>query len=200
MDCNCSYIAHKNNISSHLEVIRQTLDIHSFDYDNFNLEEGGDFNAGVSDKAMLEFCKSWTLKCFIKQPTCFKNPENPSCIRLLLTNGTRIFRNSYVTAIMVSDFQMMAVSVMKLHYRNTAWKVFKYRVFFWSVFSFIRTEYGNLRSKSPYSVRIQENTDQKKLRIWTFFTRGKLPSKTINSRDYKKFWNRNFLDSLKEAF
>ena len=58
MDCNCSYIAHKNNISSHLEVIRQTLDIHSFDYDNFNLEEGGDFNAGVSDKAMLEFCKS----------------------------------------------------------------------------------------------------------------------------------------------
>ena len=27
-----------------------------------------------------------------------------------------------------------------------------------------------LRSKSPYSVRIWENTDQKKLRIWTLFT------------------------------
>ena len=26
--------------------------------------------------------------------------------------------------------------------------------FFWSVFSRFRTEYGNLRSKSPYSVRI----------------------------------------------
>ena len=26
-----------------------------------------------------------------------------------------------------------------------------------------------LRSKSPYSVRIQENTDQKKLRIWKVF-------------------------------
>ena len=36
------------------------------------------------------------------------------------------------------------------------------RSFFWSVFSCIRTEYGNLRSKSPYSVRIQKNTDQKK--------------------------------------
>ena len=35
----------------------------------------------------------------------------------------------------------------------------------WFVFSFIRTEYGDLRSKSPYSVRIQENTDQKVLRI-----------------------------------
>ena len=39
--------------------------------------------------------------------------------------------------------------------------------FFWSVFSCILTEYGDLRGKSPYSVRIQENTDHKKLRIWT---------------------------------
>ena len=41
--------------------------------------------------------------------------------------------------------------------------------FFWFVFSCMQTEYGNLRSKSPYSVQIQENTDQKKLRIWTLF-------------------------------
>ena len=34
----------------------------------------------------------------------------------------------------------------------------------------IRTEYGDLRSKFPYSVRMQENADQKKLRIWTLFT------------------------------
>ena len=44
------------------------------------------------------------------------------------------------------------------------------RSIFWFVFSSIRTEYGDLRSKSLYSVRIQENTDQKKLRIWTLFT------------------------------
>ena len=49
-------------------------------------------------------------------------------------------------------------------------KCVQIRSFFWSVFSCIRTEYGDLRSKSPYSVRIQENTDQKKLRIWTLFT------------------------------
>ena len=35
------------------------------------------------------------------------------------------------------------------------------RSYFWPVFSCIRTEYGDLRSKSLYSVRIQENTDQK---------------------------------------
>ena len=39
--------------------------------------------------------------------------------------------------------------------------------FFWSVFSRIRTEYGDLRSKF---VQMRENTDQKKFRIWTLFT------------------------------
>ena len=44
------------------------------------------------------------------------------------------------------------------------------RSFFWSVFFRIRTEYGEIRSISPYSVRMRENTDQKQLRIWTLFT------------------------------
>ena len=42
--------------------------------------------------------------------------------------------------------------------------------FFLVVFSCIWTEYGDLLRKSPYSVQIQENTDHKKLRIWTLFT------------------------------
>ena len=35
--------------------------------------------------------------------------------------------------------------------------------FFWSVFSRIRTECREIRSISPYSVQIRENTDQKNL-------------------------------------
>ena len=46
----------------------------------------------------------------------------------------------------------------------------KIRSFFWSVFSHIRNDHGDLRSKSPFSVRIWKNTDQNKLRIWTLFT------------------------------
>ena len=34
----------------------------------------------------------------------------------------------------------------------------------------IWTEYREIRRISPYSVRIRENTYQKKLRIWTLFT------------------------------
>ena len=40
----------------------------------------------------------------------------------------------------------------------------------WSVFSRVQTEYGDLECKSPYSLRILENTEQEKLRTWTFFT------------------------------
>ena len=40
-------------------------------------------------------------------------------------------------------------------------------------FSRIRTEYGEIRSISPYSVRMRE-IDQKKLRIWTLFTQCRI--------------------------
>ena len=51
---------------------------------------------------------------------------------------------------------------------TTAWKVSW--SFFWSIFSCIRSEYRDLLRKSLYSVRIQENTVQKNLRIWILFT------------------------------
>ena len=35
-----------------------------------------------------------------------------------------------------------------------------YSVLFWSAFSPIRTEYGQIRSISPYSLQMQENADQ----------------------------------------
>ena len=40
-------------------------------------------------------------------------------------------------------------------------KVSKYGVFFWSVFCYIRTEYGEIQSISAYSVRMRVNTVQK---------------------------------------
>ena len=41
---------------------------------------------------------------------------------------------------------------------------------FWSVFSRTRTEHEAVWSIFPYSVQMQENKDQKLLRIWTLFT------------------------------
>ena len=47
-------------------------------------------------------------------------------------------------------------------------KIVQMRSFFWSVFSCIRAEYGDIRSKSQYLVRIQENTDHKNSLFDTF--------------------------------
>ena len=38
---------------------------------------------------------------------------------------------------------------------------YQYSEFFWSLFFRIRTEYGEIQSISPYSVRMRANTDQK---------------------------------------
>ena len=65
---------------------------------------------------------------------------------------------------------------MKIYLRALRKNCVQIRSFFWSVFSCTQTEYGDLRSKSPYSVRIQENMDQKKLRIWTLFTQRSGPN------------------------
>ena len=54
--------------------------------------------------------------------------------------------------------------------------------FFWSVFSRIRTEYGEIRSISPCSVRMRENTEQKKHRIWTLFTQWAFWKKRIQKK------------------
>ena len=45
--------------------------------------------------------------------------------------------------------------------------------FFWSAFSRICSEYGDLLSKSLYSVQIRENAVLKKFGIWTLFTQWK---------------------------
>ena len=46
--------------------------------------------------------------------------------------------------------------------------------FFWSIFSCIQTEYGEILRISPYSVRMRENPGQKNLPIWTLFTQSNL--------------------------
>ena len=74
--------------------------------------------------------------------------------------------NSCLTALSCGCHRYPQDTECKLHCVKTV----KIWSFFWFLFSHIWTEYGDLRGKSPYSVQIRENTDQKKLRIWTLFT------------------------------
>ena len=71
--------------------------------------------------------------------------------------------------------------------------------FFWSVSSRIWTEYGEIRRISPYSVRMRENTDQEKLRIWTLSTQWvasqiKFLMLFLMLYEKKKLFRINFVD------
>ena len=118
---NCSYNPHKNNICRHLEVVTKTLDSYYSKYENVIFL--GDFNAGLLETPMTSFCESYNLKSIIKQPTCFKNLEKPSCIDLILTNRPKSFQSTCVIETGLSDFHTMTVSVLKMHFRKLPPKV-----------------------------------------------------------------------------
>ena len=124
---NCSYNPHKSNIINHLNIISRSLDIHSTKYENIVFLS--DFNACVDDEALQTFCKSYSFNSLIKQPTCFKNPKNPSCIDLILTSKPRSFQTKCVIETGLSDFHRMTISVLKMHFRKLPPKIISYRDF-----------------------------------------------------------------------
>ena len=65
----------------------------------------------------------------INKPTCYKNPERPSCIDLFLTNCPHSFQNSCVIETGLSDFHKMVVTVMKTTYRKLEPRIVYYCAF-----------------------------------------------------------------------
>ena len=62
---------------------------------------------------MSVFCDKYDLKSLVKEPTCYKNPENPSCIDLILTDNPKYFQSTCVVETGLSDFHRMTVTIMK---------------------------------------------------------------------------------------
>ena len=78
------YNPNKRNITNFMSQLIPSLDFYRNKYDNFLML--GDFNSEMSEYAMEEFCEIYNITNLIKEPTCFKNPLNPSTIDLNLTN------------------------------------------------------------------------------------------------------------------
>ena len=80
----CTYNPNKNLISNHLKEIGKNLDNYSYEYGNFIFL--GDINSEPTESAVRDFCHIYGCKNLIKDNTCFKNPEKPSCIDLIITD------------------------------------------------------------------------------------------------------------------
>ena len=121
----CSYNPHKNNISNHLHHLEKVLDVYLKHYDNLLIL--GDLNSDLKDDCLNSFSNVNNLKSLNKEPTCFKSPNNPSCIDLFLTNSSRYFQNTSIIETGISDFHKLVVKVLKMFYKKQRLKTIQNR-------------------------------------------------------------------------
>ena len=100
----------KDSISSFLGYVSKAIDANMSIYENIILM--GDFNAVSSDCSLCEFCDVYNLKNLIDVGTCYKNPNNPSSIDVILTNRKRSFYNSTAIETGLSDHHKMIITVL----------------------------------------------------------------------------------------
>ena len=101
------------------------MDNYSSKYDNFILL--GDLNSEPTESAVRDFCQISGCKNLNKDNTCFKNPEKPSCIDLIITNRPKCFQNSVTLETGLSDFHEMTLTVMKVFYKKQKPTIITYR-------------------------------------------------------------------------
>ena len=121
----CSYNSPKTSLSNHIVALSKSLDLFTTKYERLLFL--GDFNAGMEDSSIKIFCSNYSLTSMINKLTCYKNPDKPTCIDLILTNCPRSFQNSRVIETGLSDFHMIIVAVMKTSYRKIEPRVINYR-------------------------------------------------------------------------
>ena len=111
-----SYNQHKCNAKQHLSNIGKGLDELNSKYDNILII--GDLNTEMSESSLNEFCQTYNLESIVNKPTCFKNPKNPSCIDLMLTNKQERFLKAKTVESGLSVFHKMVASVFKTNFEK----------------------------------------------------------------------------------
>ena len=112
----CSYNPHKSSIDNHLLALSDSLGVYSSTYEEIVIL--GHFNVGKENNYMKIICKNYNFRTLIKQPTCYRNPDNPTCINLILTNVPRSFQSTCVLEAWLSDFHLMTLTVMRKRFKK----------------------------------------------------------------------------------
>ena len=89
----------------------------------------GDFNAQEGEWLLDTFLYQHELHNINKNPTCYKNPNNPSNIDLILTNCSKCFFNTDTIFTGLSDFHKLVLSVFKTMFTKSKPKEIVYRYY-----------------------------------------------------------------------
>ena len=88
----CTYNPHKNIIHVHLENLEKSPTLYPLSYENHIIM--GDFNVAPENSYIKLFWDNFDMTN-IMEPTCFKSPENPYSIDLILTNSIDLIRTNW---------------------------------------------------------------------------------------------------------
>ena len=78
----------------------------------------GDFNSEISEALMNSFGKLYNLKCLVQEPTCYKNPECPSCIDFFLSNCENHFLKTEILKTGLFDFHKLIITATTLKFEK----------------------------------------------------------------------------------
>ena len=99
------------------------LDVYS-SYDKVLL---GDFNVQEDESNIQNVLDEFHAKNVVKELTCFKNIDNPSCLDLFLTNTWRSFQNTITVSTGLSNYHKIIITVLKSTFPKAKPKVLTYR-------------------------------------------------------------------------
>ena len=77
----------------------------------------------MSELSLNKFCQTYNLEIIVNKATCFKNPKNPSCIDLMLTNKPERFLKAKTVETGLSEFHKMVASVFKTSFKKQKPKI-----------------------------------------------------------------------------
>ena len=69
---------------------------------------------------MKSICETNNLTNLIKQLKCYKNPDNPTCIDMILTNVPRALQSTCVIDTGLSVFHLMTLTIMRKTFKSRA--------------------------------------------------------------------------------
>ena len=110
-----SHNSHRN-IGNHLDSLSKNVALYSSAFDNYIAISN--FNIEADSKEITSFCDTFDLTSLIKEPNCYKSPDNPSCIYLILPSRSLSFQNSCIVETGLSDFQQMILTVTKMTFQK----------------------------------------------------------------------------------
>ena len=109
----------------YFDSISKSLDLYLGNYERFILL--GDFNTKDTEQILVDFNQQYDSKNIVKDPTCFKNVDNPSTIDLIITNSSRSCWNTRSFSNSLSDFHALVVTTLNIKFIKPRPKEIMYR-------------------------------------------------------------------------